>query len=71
MPALVLSGRYDPILPPRFQEEIAEALGGPVTWQVFDLSAHMVFREQPAATAGAVLDFLGVPRQQVPQLPGL
>ena len=71
IPALVISGRYDPILPPRFQEEIASSLGGPVTWQVFDLSAHMVFREQPAATASAVLDFLGVARQQVPQLPGL
>jgi len=71
VPSLVISGRYDPILPPRFQQEIAESLGGPVSWKVFDLSAHMVFREQPDATATTVLDFLGIPRQQVPQLPGL
>lgn len=70
-PALVLSGLYDPVLPTRFQQEIVGHLGGPVTWVVLDLYSHMVFEEQPWACTEAILDFLSVPRQQIPQSPVL
>lgn len=71
VPVLMISGRYDPIVPLRFQQEIVEGVAGPVSWEVFDLSAHMVFVEQPLLAMQAVLDFLGVPRQQIPQGTGL
>jgi len=71
VPALVLGGKYDPILPPRYQEEIASALAGPVTVHILHASAHMLFQEQPAACAAYILDFLGIPRQQPAQTPAL
>ena len=71
VPVLVLSGRYDPILPPSFQEEILRNLPTPPEWHVFELSSHMLFEEQPKASAAYILDFLGIPRQQLPQSPGL
>jgi pimeloyl-ACP methyl ester carboxylesterase len=71
VPVLMISGRYDPIVPLRFQQEIVEGVAGPVQWEVFDLSAHMVFVEQPSLAMQLVLDFLGVPRQQIPQGTGL
>jgi pimeloyl-ACP methyl ester carboxylesterase len=70
-PALVLSGKYDPILPPRFQKDITDGLGGTAEWYVLDMSAHMIFMEQEDATAQYVLDFLDVPHQQVGQRPAL
>lgn len=70
-PTLVLSGRFDPILPPRFQQEIAEAMGDRAVWHTLELSAHMLFQEQPRASAELVLDFLQIPRQQAAQTPGL
>jgi pimeloyl-ACP methyl ester carboxylesterase len=71
VPTLVLSGRFDPILPPEFQASIVDHYGGPVEWHILELAAHMLFLEQPRATATLVLDFLGVERQQPAQLPGL
>jgi len=71
MRVLVISGRHDPVLPPRFQEEIASRVSGQVEWKIMEYSGHMVFQEQPNASAAAVLDFLGVPRQQSAQVPGL
>ena len=71
MPTLVMSGRYDPILPLEFQEAIASRLSGNIIWHILDLSAHMLFREQPRATTQLVLDFLAVPHQQPAQVPGL
>jgi len=71
MPVLVLSGRYDPILPPRFQKEIVDALNTDVRWHILELSAHMLFQEQPRATAIYVLEFLDIPFQQPSQAPGL
>lgn len=71
LPVLVLSGLYDPILPPKYQQEIAEGLGGPVTLRVLNASAHMLFEEQPAACARYVFDFLNIPSQHPPQLPSL
>jgi pimeloyl-ACP methyl ester carboxylesterase len=71
IPTLVLSGRFDPILPPRFQQEIAEAMGDQAQWHVLELSAHMLFMEQPRASAELVLDFLQINRQQPAQTPAL
>ncbi|MBM4352280.1 MAG: alpha/beta hydrolase [Deltaproteobacteria bacterium] len=71
VPVLVLSGRYDPILPPPFQEEIVRNLPGMPEWHVLELSSHMLFEEQPKACTVYILDFLGIPRQQLPQSPGL
>ena len=71
MPVLVLSGQYDPILPPVFQEEIVDGLKTEVTWHILDMSAHMIFQEQPNACAKYVLEFLGVYHQQPAQTPGL
>lgn len=70
-PALVLSGRFDPILPPRFQKDIVDGLGSRAKWHILEMSAHMIFKEQEDATAQYVLDFLKVPRQQVGQRPAL
>jgi pimeloyl-ACP methyl ester carboxylesterase len=71
LPVLVLSGRYDPILPPSFQEDIVTSLPDPAEWHILDMSSHMIFEEQPMACAAYILDFLGIPRQQLPQQPGL
>ncbi|MFH1529466.1 MAG: alpha/beta fold hydrolase [Pseudomonadota bacterium] len=69
VPVLVLSGAYDPVLPPRYQEEIAaglrpEVLAGHVHMAH---SAHMLFWEQPQASARRILGFLGLTPQQPPQ----
>lgn len=66
-PVLVLSGLYDPILPPIFQEEIARGVSGPTQWRVFELSGHMLFTEQPRLTSEVILRWLGLELQQVPQ----
>jgi len=71
MPVLVISGRYDPILPPRFQEEIVERLDTESSWHILEFAAHMVFQEQPNACAAYVLEFLGIRSQQPAQTPGL
>jgi pimeloyl-ACP methyl ester carboxylesterase len=71
IPTLILSGRFDPILPPRFQQEIAEAMGDRAQWHILELSAHMIFQEQPRASAELVLDFLQIDRQQPAQTPAL
>ncbi len=71
IPTLILGGRFDPILPPAYQEEIAQALGDNATLHILELSAHMLFQEQPQGSANWVLDFLGVPRQQAAQSPAL
>ena len=71
VPTLILSGRFDPILPPRFQQEIAEAIGEKVVCHTLELSAHMLFQEQPEASAQLVLEFLGIERQQAAQTPAL
>jgi len=68
---LVLSGRHDPVLPPSFQEVIARGVSGPVVWKVLELSGHMIFQEQPNASAAAVLEFLRIPAQQPAQTPAL
>ena len=70
-PTLVLSGQYDPILPPRFQREIADGIGDNAELVVFELSGHMIFLEQPQGTAEVVLEFLKIPHQQPQQAPGL
>lgn len=70
-PTLILGGRYDPILPPVFQEEIALALGDNAALHILELSAHMLFQEQPIGSASLILDFLEVPRQQAAQTPAL
>jgi len=71
VPVLVLSGQYDPILPPSFQEEIVKYLETKHEWHVLEMSAHMLFQEQPMACVRLILDFLNVPRQQMPQSPAL
>ncbi len=71
IPTLILSGRFDPILPPRFQQEIAEAIGESAIWHILELSAHMLFQEQPRASSELVLDFLQISRQQSAQTPAL
>ncbi len=71
IPTLILSGRFDPILPPRFQQEIAEAMGDFAQWHILELSAHMIFQEQPRASSELVLDFLQINRQQPAQTPAL
>lgn len=71
VPTLILSGRFDPILPPRFQQEIAIALGNLAVWHTLELSAHMLFQEQPQASSELVLEFLGIERQQAAQTPAL
>ena len=70
-PVLVISGRHDTVLPPRFQADIVDNLkNSHVTWRIFELSGHMVFQEQPRASAEAILDFLGIPHPQRPQRTG-
>lgn len=71
VPVLVLSGRYDPILPPQFQEDIVRNLETEHKWHILEMSAHMIFQEQPFACVRFILDFLHVPRQQMPQSPAL
>jgi pimeloyl-ACP methyl ester carboxylesterase len=71
IPTLILGGRFDPILPPVYQEEIAQALGENATVHILELSAHMIFQEQPQGSAKWVLDFLAIPGQQAAQSPAL
>lgn len=72
MPVLVLSGQNDSVLPLRFQQDIVEnLLAAPVTWAVFRWSGHMVFQEQPRASAEVILRFLGIEVPQMPQGTGM
>jgi len=69
VPTLLLSGAYDPVLPPRYQDEIARGLPSDVIRDHvrMDHSAHMLFWEQPRLSARRILDFLGLTPQQPPQ----
>ena len=68
-PVLLLSGANDPVLPVRYQQEIAVGLRSEVltAHDTMDHSAHMLFWEQPRASARRILGFLGVELQQPPQ----
>ena len=68
-PVLLLSGAYDPVLPPKYQEEIAAGLRPEVLadYVRMEHSAHMLFWEQSRASARHILGFLGLPLQQPPQ----
>ena len=68
-PVLLLSGAHDPVLPHRYQQEIAAGLRPEVltAHDTMDHSAHMLFWEQPRASARRILEFLGVDLQQPPQ----
>ncbi len=69
VPVLLLSGAYDPVLPPRYQAEIAEGLRPDVLEDHAHMthSAHMIFWEQPQASARRILGFLGLTPQQPQQ----
>lgn len=68
-PVLLLSGAYDPVLPPVYQDEIAAGLRPDVLVEHvrMDHSAHMLFWEQAHASARKILGFLGLTIQQPPQ----
>jgi pimeloyl-ACP methyl ester carboxylesterase len=68
-PVLLLSGAYDPVLPPRYQDEIAAGLRPEVLVEhvLMDHCAHMLFWEQAHASARRILSFLGLTLQQPPQ----
>ncbi|GEM_PF-6274391 len=68
IPVLVLSGRYDSVLPLHFQEAIVRNLSSAtVSWVILRWSGHMIFQEQPRASSTAILRFLGVAPPLPPQ----
>ncbi len=68
-PVLLLSGAHDPVLPPKYQDEIAAGLRPEVLVEHvrMDHSAHMIFWEQAHRSARKILGFLGLTLQQPPQ----
>ena len=57
-PALVLWGSDDPFLPPKFAQELADALGGPAEVEVLDGARHWLWRDRPEVV-DRVAAFLG------------
>lgn len=58
VPVLILSSRNDPIIPAHLHDEVADALGGPVTLVPFEESGHLPLQEEPETSLNAVLTFL-------------
>ncbi len=58
-PALVLSSRYDPIVPPELTDEFFMLLGGPGTLVRMNTAGHLILREEPGRSLDAVRQFIG------------
>jgi pimeloyl-ACP methyl ester carboxylesterase len=62
VPVLLLSGAFDPVVPPSRQRALAEALGARVTHLWLPRASHLLLEDQPQEAAAALLDFLGLCR---------
>jgi pimeloyl-ACP methyl ester carboxylesterase len=64
-PTLVISGEFDPLVPPPLSRRVAAAIPG-AQYAVIRRAAHNPMDERPREFNAALLDFLGLPADDVP-----